>query len=239
MTKNAPAKASASAAATTCSRSAKRSSICRTASRCAAAGAVARRRAARAQDHGARRPVSSEAIHRQADAQDRCRADPRGAECETRARARRGTALPPHRAVARPPAAGRCGAIERLAAEVPGIDVAPVTDLVERARAEQPTGDSTGASRALFACCARHSGSKQVSYNPRMKPLVGIIMGRSRIGTRSSPPPTRCSASASHETRVVCAASHAGFVVRVRRHCARTASKSSSPVPVARRICPA
>jgi ribosome-associated protein len=41
-------------------------------------------------------------------------------------------------------------AIERLAAEVPGIDVASVTDLVERARAEQPTGDSTGASRALF-----------------------------------------------------------------------------------------
>ena len=42
------------------------------------------------------------------------------------------------------------GAIERLAAEVPGIDVASVTDLVARARAEQPTGDSTGASRALF-----------------------------------------------------------------------------------------
>jgi len=41
-------------------------------------------------------------------------------------------------------------AIERLAAEVPGIDVATVTELVERARAEQPTGDSTGASRALF-----------------------------------------------------------------------------------------
>jgi ribosome-associated protein len=41
-------------------------------------------------------------------------------------------------------------AIERLAAEVPGIDVASVTDLVERARAEQPTGDATGASRALF-----------------------------------------------------------------------------------------
>jgi ribosome-associated protein len=42
------------------------------------------------------------------------------------------------------------GAIERLAAEVPGIDVAAVSDLVQRARAEQPTGDSTGASRALF-----------------------------------------------------------------------------------------
>ena len=41
-------------------------------------------------------------------------------------------------------------AIERLAAEVPGIDVANVTDLVARARAEQPTGDSTAASRALF-----------------------------------------------------------------------------------------
>ena len=41
-------------------------------------------------------------------------------------------------------------AIDRLAAEVPGIDVANVTDLVARARAEQPTGDSTGASRALF-----------------------------------------------------------------------------------------
>jgi ribosome-associated protein len=41
-------------------------------------------------------------------------------------------------------------AVERLAAEVPGIDVATVTTLVERARAEQPTGDSTGASRALF-----------------------------------------------------------------------------------------
>jgi ribosome-associated protein len=41
-------------------------------------------------------------------------------------------------------------AIERLAAEVPGIDVASVTDLVARARAEQPTGDSTAASRALF-----------------------------------------------------------------------------------------
>jgi ribosome-associated protein len=41
-------------------------------------------------------------------------------------------------------------AIERLAAEVPGIDVAVVTDLVQRARAEQPTGDTTGASRALF-----------------------------------------------------------------------------------------
>ena len=40
--------------------------------------------------------------------------------------------------------------IERLAAEVPGIDVASVTDLVTRARAEEPTGDSTGASRALF-----------------------------------------------------------------------------------------
>jgi len=41
-------------------------------------------------------------------------------------------------------------AIERLAAEVPGIDVAAVTDLVERARAEQPTGETAGASRALF-----------------------------------------------------------------------------------------
>ena len=41
-------------------------------------------------------------------------------------------------------------AIERLAAEVPGIDVASVTDLIARARAEQPTGDSTAASRALF-----------------------------------------------------------------------------------------
>ena len=41
-------------------------------------------------------------------------------------------------------------AIERLAAEVPGIDVTAVTDLVARARAEQPTGDSSGASRALF-----------------------------------------------------------------------------------------
>jgi ribosome-associated protein len=41
-------------------------------------------------------------------------------------------------------------AIERLAVEVPGIDVAAVADLVERARAEQPTGDATGASRALF-----------------------------------------------------------------------------------------
>jgi len=42
------------------------------------------------------------------------------------------------------------GAIERLAAEVPGIDVAAVTELVARARSEQPTGDTTGASRALF-----------------------------------------------------------------------------------------
>jgi ribosome-associated protein len=42
------------------------------------------------------------------------------------------------------------GAIERLAAEVPGIDVTAVTDLVARSRAEQPTGDSSGASRALF-----------------------------------------------------------------------------------------
>jgi ribosome-associated protein len=41
-------------------------------------------------------------------------------------------------------------AIERLAAEAPGIDVAAISDLLERARAEQPTGDSTGASRALF-----------------------------------------------------------------------------------------
>jgi ribosome-associated protein len=41
-------------------------------------------------------------------------------------------------------------AIERLAAEVPGIDVTAVTDLVARARMEQPTGDSSGASRALF-----------------------------------------------------------------------------------------
>jgi ribosome-associated protein len=41
-------------------------------------------------------------------------------------------------------------AIERLAAEIPGIDVAAVTDLVARAKAEQPTGDATGASRALF-----------------------------------------------------------------------------------------
>lgn len=41
-------------------------------------------------------------------------------------------------------------AIERIAVEVPGIDVATVTDLVQRARAEQPTGDTTGASRALF-----------------------------------------------------------------------------------------
>ena len=37
-----------------------------------------------------------------------------------------------------------------IAAEVPGIDVATVTDLVERARTEEPTGDATGASRALF-----------------------------------------------------------------------------------------
>ena len=42
------------------------------------------------------------------------------------------------------------GAIERLAAEVPGIDVAAVTTLVARARAETPTGETTGASRALF-----------------------------------------------------------------------------------------
>jgi ribosome-associated protein len=42
------------------------------------------------------------------------------------------------------------GAIERLAAEVPGIDVTAVKDLVERARKEQPAGESTGASRALF-----------------------------------------------------------------------------------------
>ena len=41
-------------------------------------------------------------------------------------------------------------AIERLAAEVPGIDVTAVTDLVARARMEQPTSDSSGASRALF-----------------------------------------------------------------------------------------
>lgn len=41
-------------------------------------------------------------------------------------------------------------AIERLAGEVPGIDVAAFTELVQRARAEQPTGDATGASRALF-----------------------------------------------------------------------------------------
>jgi hypothetical protein len=33
---------------------------------------------------------------------------------------------------------------------VPGIDVAEVTDLVGRARAEEPTGEATGASRALF-----------------------------------------------------------------------------------------
>jgi ribosome-associated protein len=42
------------------------------------------------------------------------------------------------------------GAIERLAAEVPGIDVTAVTELVARARSEQPTGATTGASRALF-----------------------------------------------------------------------------------------
>jgi ribosome-associated protein len=41
-------------------------------------------------------------------------------------------------------------AIERLAAEVPGIDVDAVRVLVERARTEQPAGDSTHASRALF-----------------------------------------------------------------------------------------
>jgi ribosome-associated protein len=41
-------------------------------------------------------------------------------------------------------------AIERLATEVPGIDVATVTDLVQRARTERPTGDTTAASRALF-----------------------------------------------------------------------------------------
>ena len=41
-------------------------------------------------------------------------------------------------------------AVQRLATEVPDIDVAAVTDLVTRARAEQPTGDATGASRALF-----------------------------------------------------------------------------------------
>jgi ribosome-associated protein len=41
-------------------------------------------------------------------------------------------------------------AIERLAAEVPGIDIAATRALVESARAEQPTGDSTHASRALF-----------------------------------------------------------------------------------------
>jgi ribosome-associated protein len=41
-------------------------------------------------------------------------------------------------------------AIERLAAEVPGIDVATVSDLVQRARTERPTGETTVASRALF-----------------------------------------------------------------------------------------
>lgn len=42
------------------------------------------------------------------------------------------------------------GAIERLVIEVPSIDIAAVTDLVGRARAEQPTGETSGASRALF-----------------------------------------------------------------------------------------
>lgn len=41
-------------------------------------------------------------------------------------------------------------AIERLATEVSDIDVAAVTTLVARASAEQPTNDSTNASRALF-----------------------------------------------------------------------------------------
>jgi ribosome-associated protein len=41
-------------------------------------------------------------------------------------------------------------AIERLAAEVPGIDVAAVADLVKRARTEEPTGNTAAASRALF-----------------------------------------------------------------------------------------
>jgi ribosome-associated protein len=41
-------------------------------------------------------------------------------------------------------------AIDRLAAEVPDIDVASVTDLVKRARTEEPTGNSAAASRALF-----------------------------------------------------------------------------------------
>ena len=41
-------------------------------------------------------------------------------------------------------------AIDRLAAEVPGIDVAAVADLVKRARTEEPTGNTAAASRALF-----------------------------------------------------------------------------------------
>ena len=42
------------------------------------------------------------------------------------------------------------GAIERLVAEAPGIDIAAVTDLVARARTDTPTGETSGASRALF-----------------------------------------------------------------------------------------
>jgi ribosome-associated protein len=42
------------------------------------------------------------------------------------------------------------GALERLAAEVPGLDVAAARELIARARAEQPAGNSTHATRALF-----------------------------------------------------------------------------------------
>ncbi|HKU15017.1 MAG TPA: ribosome biogenesis factor YjgA [Steroidobacteraceae bacterium] len=41
-------------------------------------------------------------------------------------------------------------AIERLAAEAPDIDIAAVSDLLARARSDTPSGETTGASRALF-----------------------------------------------------------------------------------------
>ena len=83
-------------------------------------------------------------------------------------------------------------------------------------------------------------GICEVSYNPRMKPLVGIIMGsKSDWDTLQSAADTLQRLGVPFETRVVSAHRTPDRCSSTPALLARAASKSSSPVPVARRICPA
>ncbi len=104
-------------------------------------------------DHRPWRPVPAEAVHRQADAQDRRGPDPRGAGSQTRPES---ASRPPVFTASSNGAIG-CSAkaprrVAALAAEFPHIDSKAVGKLTERARKEQQQSSQkvTPAGRELF-----------------------------------------------------------------------------------------